>query len=187
MRATPPVTEGGARVQLPSNILMGDGKLTRFIRQNNPHTLLRIRTSDSTAARFVVFRREPSMNKPLDPGSLPLLDAGRFAADAESSFTLPASWYFDPAIYRAEHEAIFYRSWIYQCHVSDVPGPGDYHVGRVADQSIFVICDREGVLHAFYNVCSHRAHPLLRGQGNASLIVCPYHQWCYQSDGCFRG
>jgi len=124
------------------------------------------------------------MNKPF---GLSAMDAGRFTPEAEKSFTLPASWYTDPAVYRAEHEAIFYRTWIYQCHVSDVAKPGDYHVGRVADQSIFIIRDKEGVLHAFYNVCSHRAHPLLRGQGNTSLIVCPYHQWCYQSDGCFRG
>jgi choline monooxygenase len=42
-------------------------------------------------------------------------------------------------------------------------------------------------LRAFYNVCSHRAHPLLEGAGNIRLIVCPYHQWCYRADGCFRG
>jgi choline monooxygenase len=42
-------------------------------------------------------------------------------------------------------------------------------------------------LRAFYNVCSHRAHPLLAGSGNARPIVCPYHQWCYRSDGRFQG
>ena len=85
-----------------------------------------------------------------------------------------------------EHDAIFYKTWWYQCHKSDVPSPGDYFCGSVADQSIIIIRDHENTLHAFYNVCSHRAHPLLTGQGNAHLIVCPYHQWCYQSDGRFR-
>jgi hypothetical protein len=79
------------------------------------------------------------MNKPF---GLPAMDAGRFTPEAEKSFTLPAFWYTDPAIYRAEHEAIFYRTWIYQCHVSDVAKSGDYHVGRVADQSIFIIRDK---------------------------------------------
>ena len=127
------------------------------------------------------------MNKPFNLDAFPALDPGRFAADASKSFTLPASWYFDPAVYHAEHEAIFYRSWIYQCHVSDVPNPYDYYVGRVADQSIFIIRASDGSLHAYYNVCSHRAHPLLNGEGNAKLIVCPYHQWCYQPNGKFRG
>ncbi len=115
------------------------------------------------------------------------LDPGGFDPVAENSLTLPASWYFDPEIYRLEHEAIFYRNWWYQCHVGDVAEPGDYYAGSVADQAVFIIRDQAGELHAFYNVCSHRAHPLLEGQGNTSLIVCPYHQWCYRADGCFHG
>ncbi len=116
-----------------------------------------------------------------------LLDAGRFHPVAEDSFTLPARWYFEPEIYRLEHEAIFYRNWWYQCHASDIPIPGDFYTGSVMDQELFVIRGQDGEIRAFYNVCSHRAHPLLQGQGNTKLIVCPYHQWCYQRDGKFRG
>ncbi|MEX0808594.1 MAG: aromatic ring-hydroxylating dioxygenase subunit alpha [Dongiaceae bacterium] len=114
-------------------------------------------------------------------------DAGRFAPVAEDSWTLPADWYFDPAVYAAERAAIFYQNWIYQCHVSQVAKPGDYYVGMVADQSVFIMRDGDGALRAFYNVCSHRAHPLLEGIGNSRLIVCPYHQWCYETNGNFRG
>ncbi|MDH3740472.1 MAG: Rieske (2Fe-2S) protein [Hyphomicrobiales bacterium] len=114
--------------------------------------------------------------------------AGRFNPDsAEASWTLPAEWYFDPAIFAREREAIFYRTWVYQCAANELPEPGDYYCGSVADQEIFIVRGGDGILRAFYNVCSHRAHPLLEGQGNARLIVCPYHQWCYQADGCFRG
>ena len=122
--------------------------------------------------------------RPLQPA---LMDVGGFSDTAETSWTLPSPWYFDPAIYALEHERIFYRSWIYQCHVTDVAEPGDFHVGQVADQSIIVMRGQDNVVRAFYNVCSHRAHPLLEGQGNVRVIVCPYHQWCYQPDGCFRG
>jgi choline monooxygenase len=116
------------------------------------------------------------------------LDAGLFDPESpERSWTLPASWYHDPDIYKREHADIFHRSWWYQCHVSDVAKPGDFHCGSVVDQDIFIIRGGDGELRAFYNVCSHRAHPLLEGQGNTKLIVCPYHQWCYQADGCFRG
>lgn len=64
--------------------------------------------------------------------------------------------------------------------------PGDYFCAQIADQSVFVIRDGNDELHAFYNVCSHRAHPLLSGAGNTPLIVCPHHQWYYQTDGCFK-
>ena len=127
------------------------------------------------------------MNEHFDPtfGNRP--DAGLFDPVAEESHTLPAEWYYDPDIYRREHEAIFCRTWSYQCHASDIPEEGDYYAGRIADQDIFLIRGDDGEVRGFYNVCSHRAHPLVEGQGNTRLIVCPYHQWCYQSDGCFRG
>ncbi|MEZ5923362.1 MAG: aromatic ring-hydroxylating dioxygenase subunit alpha [Hyphomicrobiaceae bacterium] len=128
------------------------------------------------------------MNRHVLPARPASLDAGRFDPESpERSWTLPAEWYYDPDIYRREHAAIFHRSWWYQGHVSDVPSPGDYLTGSVAEQELFIIRGQDGELRAFYNVCSHRAHPLLEGSGNAKLIVCPYHQWCYQSDGCFRG
>jgi len=127
------------------------------------------------------------MNERFDPKPETPLDAGLFDSVAENSWTLPADWYYDPEIYRREHEAIFYRTWWYQCHTSDIPNPGDYCTGQIADQGIFIMRGDDGVVRAFYNVCSHRAHPLLEGAGNTKLIVCPYHQWCYQPDGCFRG
>ncbi len=114
-------------------------------------------------------------------------DSCRFHDQAEKSWTLPSHWYYQPEIYQKEHEAIFYRTWWYQCHVSDVTEPGDYFTGSVADQGIFIIRGQDNELRAFYNVCSHRAHPLLEDSGKTSLIVCPYHQWCYQTDGRFRG
>jgi len=118
----------------------------------------------------------------------PYLDPGRFDPNrAEDSWTLPASWYSGPEVFEREREAIFYRTWLYQCSVHDLPNPGDYYCGSIADQEILIIRGGDGVIRAFYNVCSHRAHPLLDGQGNSKLIVCPYHQWCYQTDGSFRG
>lgn len=124
------------------------------------------------------------MNHPVVPS--PALDAGRFASRAEDSFTLPAEWYHEPEIYRAEHQAIFYRSWWYVGHRSELARSGDYLTAEIVDQRLFVIRGGDGVLRAFHNVCSHRAHPLVEGSGNRKLITCPYHQWCYGSDGRFR-
>lgn len=124
----------------------------------------------------------------MDGTARPSFDPGRFDRQAENSWTLPSEWYFSPEIYRAEHEAIFYRGWWYQCHETDLPAPGDYYAGTVVDQGVLLVRGADGQVRGFYNVCSHRAHPLAEpGCGHAKLIVCPYHQWCYATDGRFRG
>ena len=93
------------------------------------------------------------------PGlKLPLTD------DPQRSFTLPSSWYTDPAIYELEKELIFYRTWQFVCHVSEVPEAGDYATLRICDQNVFVMRGEDGKLSAFYNVCRHRAHELLDGK-----------------------
>jgi len=116
------------------------------------------------------------------------LEPGRFDPEnAEASWTLPASWYRAETIFELEREEIFYRTWQYQCAANDLKNAGDFYCGSVGDQEIFIVRARDGELRAFYNVCSHRAHPLLEGSGNTPLIVCPYHQWCYRTDGRFQG
>jgi choline monooxygenase len=112
--------------------------------------------------------------------------AGRFDPDPEKSYTLPASYYTDPSVYEREKRTIFYRSWNFACHTSQVAEPGAYVTVKVADQSIIVMRSEKGELGAFFNVCSHRAHELLKGCGKTKLITCPYHAWTYHNDGRLR-
>lgn len=112
--------------------------------------------------------------------------AGRFNRDPERSYTLPAHYYYDPDIYRRELEQIFFKSWNFVCHAEQVREPGAYTTVRIGDQGIIVMRGADKVLRAFYNVCSHRAHELLKGCGKAKLITCPYHAWTYHNDGRLR-
>ena len=120
--------------------------------------------------------------------TLPAVDLP-ITEDAQSSFTLPSSWYTDPAIYEREKEAIFYRTWQYVGHKGFFENPGDYMTVRICDQNLFVMMGGDGELRAFYNVCRHRAHELLpQGTGNVkSVIVCPYHAWTFEREGALRG
>ena len=70
----------------------------------------------------------------------------RFESDAGSSYTLPGRFYFDPEIYEAEKEAIFYRRWQYAGHLSQLGTPGDYVTRDVADESVIVLRDEAGAL-----------------------------------------
>ena len=51
-----------------------------------------------------------------------------------------------------------------------------------------MVRDGEGVLRAFYNVCRHRAAPVVtEASGKASRLRCRYHGWTYDLAGCLRG
>ncbi|MCB1379254.1 MAG: Rieske 2Fe-2S domain-containing protein [Alphaproteobacteria bacterium] len=112
-----------------------------------------------------------------------------FTNDAAQSYTPDAAFYFDQSLYQGELAAIFHRNWLYFCHQSQIPRPGDYVAADIAGQSIYVIRDKSGAVYGFFNVCQHRAHQLLTpGSGNIrNTIRCPYHSWTYDLDGSLRG
>lgn len=114
----------------------------------------------------------------------PVGERGAFEADAERSFTLPSRYYHDPDIHRRELTRIFHRSWCYVGHAGQLARPGDFRVDRIADQCIFLVRVDGGAIKAYFNVCQHRGHRLLDGDGNTGKkIVCPYHAWSYRLDG----
>ena len=117
-------------------------------------------------------------------------DAAEFAgigrgydASPSRSLSLRAEAYTAPQWFRADQDAILARSWQWVCHVEKLRDPGAYLACEVAGRPIAIVRDQQGELRAFYNVCKHRAHELLRGQGTTSRIMCPYHAWVYRLDG----
>jgi carnitine monooxygenase subunit len=99
---------------------------------------------------------------------------------------LPGRYYTDPAIFEEEKRKIFYRTWQCLGHVSMLPDKGSYFTASIVDQDVAVIRGDDGEVRAFFNVCRHRGHPLLKGSGVARRIVCPYHAWTYDSAGQLR-
>ena len=97
--------------------------------------------------------------------------------------TIPSRYYTDPEYYRIEKGKIFYCTWQFVCHETDIAEPGAYRTVQIADESIVVLRDHDGHIRAFYNVCRHRAHRIVEGSGNCSRLVCPYHAWVYNLDG----
>lgn len=100
---------------------------------------------------------------------------------------LDARYYTDPEMYRRECRGLFGSTWHFAGHASALERAGDYFAFDIAGESLFCIRDRAGGIRAFYNVCQHRAHELVRGNGNCRFIVCPYHAWTYELDGSLRG
>ncbi|MGD9742689.1 MAG: aromatic ring-hydroxylating dioxygenase subunit alpha [Dongiaceae bacterium] len=106
--------------------------------------------------------------------------------DPARSFTLPSRYYTDPEIFHREGDAVFFRSWLYVGHVGDLPRPGSYLTFNILNQSVFIARGKDMTLRAFYNVCQHRAHELVKGAGEAKVITCPYHAWSYHLTGELR-
>ncbi|MEM9625570.1 MAG: ring-hydroxylating oxygenase subunit alpha [Pseudomonadota bacterium] len=101
----------------------------------------------------------------------------------ERSLSLCAEAYTDSAWLAYERDAIFSKSWQWVCHVEKLRKPGAYVTTEIAGRPICVVRDKSGTLRAFYNVCKHRAHELLRGEGRTAVILCPYHAWSYNLEG----
>jgi phenylpropionate dioxygenase-like ring-hydroxylating dioxygenase large terminal subunit len=113
-----------------------------------------------------------------------MLERIDICSNPDIAYTMPGSYYTDPQIFRMETERIFARSWIAVLGSSDVRTPNTYATATVADDEIMVVRGSDKVLRAFYNVCPHRAHQLLKGCGAArNTIACPYHAWVFGLDG----
>jgi choline monooxygenase len=108
------------------------------------------------------------------------------APEAAASWTLPGNAYTDPAVFALERLAIQFKSWHYAGNMQDLASPGSYLTARILDQSVIIMRDKDAAIRGFYNVCQHRAHELLEGSGQVSVISCPYHAWSYGTDGRFR-
>lgn len=108
----------------------------------------------------------------------------RFDSRPQHSYSLPARVYIQPDYFKFEQEAIFHKSWQYVCQAEQLRKPGDYIAFDIQGQPIVAMRDKAGELRAFYNVCRHRGHELIKGQGsNLQSLVCPYHAWSYHLDG----
>ena len=105
---------------------------------------------------------------------------------ATRSSSIHSDSYRDNRFLTIEREQVFHRTWQFVCHEEKLRQPGSYVTASLQGQSIFVARDTEGSLQAFYNVCQHRGHELLQGEGITSTITCPYHAWVYDLNGSLR-
>ncbi|MCB0982851.1 MAG: aromatic ring-hydroxylating dioxygenase subunit alpha, partial [Ilumatobacter sp.] len=98
--------------------------------------------------------------------------------------TLPSRWYNDPEIWQRERWPVFGSNWIHVAYDHQLRNPGDYVTENLAGWPIFIRRNEDGSLRAFYNLCPHRAGPLVfEGEGCTKNLICKYHGWAFNSDG----
>jgi Rieske 2Fe-2S family protein len=76
------------------------------------------------------------------------------------------------------------RGWLFAGHSCELRNPGDWLTLQLDTDSIIVIRSEDGAVRALHNVCRHRGSQLVApGRGSSKRIVCPYHQWTYDTSG----
>lgn len=104
----------------------------------------------------------------------------------ERSLSLPPSCYYEQRFLDIERNEIFFKSWQFLCHSERLREAGCYVSGNILGRSVIAVRGQDEVVRAFYNVCRHRGHQLVRLDGQARAITCPYHAWAYNLDGSLR-
>ncbi|WP_028999626.1 aromatic ring-hydroxylating dioxygenase subunit alpha [Azohydromonas australica] len=98
--------------------------------------------------------------------------------------SLPAGLYTRQDVFEADLKVFFQSHWILAGLECEIPEPGDTQVLDIGTSSVILLRDDDMQVRAFHNVCRHRGARILNaGQGVVSKLVCPYHQWTYETSG----
>jgi len=117
------------------------------------------------------------------------LDAllGRLETEIQQGL-VPVDIFSDPAVFEAELDRIFAKSWVFLGFESEIPNAGDFMQRRIGRDSVIVTRDRNGEIHVMANFCRHRGTKLCQTDiGNASHFRCPYHGWVFKNNGDWIG
>src|SRR5829696_862867 len=107
----------------------------------------------------------------------------------EGARTLPARYYTDPALLKAELDGLFATMWFYAGRSEEAGRAGQYFVRELNGHNIVVTRNAAGDVRAFHNICRHRGTRICeKATGQfAGSIQCPYHAWTYDLDGMLIG
>lgn len=105
-------------------------------------------------------------------------------AAQRSGMSLSRPFYTDPAIFEADLDRIWHKAWIFGASVAELSKAGAYVTLQLGKYPVVIVRGADGEIRAFHNVCRHRGQRLCpKASGNTVKLVCPYHQWTYETDG----
>jgi len=92
--------------------------------------------------------------------------------------------YLDEQVFRDELERIFYTTWVYVGHESEVRQIGDFKTTHIGLQPVIVSRHDDNAIYVMLNRCTHRAATVCQEQsGNTRVFRCGYHGWLFRRNG----
>src|SRR3954466_10564810 len=80
--------------------------------------------------------------------------------------------FFDEDIYQLELEQIFARAWLFMCHESQIPNPGDFFMNFMGEDRVICLRDNEDGFQVLVNSCRHRGNAVCRAEeGHATSFM----------------
>lgn len=110
------------------------------------------------------------------------LDAVRRPLDQANG--LPNAHYIDANVFDEERTAVLAAGWSGLAVGADVPEVGDAVPLTFLGMPLLIVRDRAARVRVFQNICRHRGMILVDAPRKIEgAIRCPYHSWCYSTDG----
>jgi Rieske 2Fe-2S family protein len=101
-----------------------------------------------------------------------------------SGWSLAQQFYTDPKMHAADLTHIWYQEWIFAASAAELPKAGSYVTLQLGSYPVVIVRGNDGQVRAFHNSCRHRGSRICsKTSGQAVKLVCPYHQWTYETDG----
>ena len=92
--------------------------------------------------------------------------------------------YTSEKVFEHEKKNIFFKTWHFACHESEVISKYDYRTLSFIGQPLIIIRGSDNKVRCFINVCSHRGAKIIHSpSGNAKKLTCFYHLWSYDDKG----
>lgn len=98
---------------------------------------------------------------------------------------IPGERYTSREFFAKEWEGMWTKVWLLLGREAELPNPGDWQMEPVGAEEILMVRQKDRTVKAFYNVCQHRANPLVSEPKGTikQRFVCKYHSWAYLPDG----
>ncbi len=115
------------------------------------------------------------------------LVAARETSRAATPMTNGGSAYIDLDRFEAEKSELFLNSPLLAGFSRDLPEPGDKMLFDDAGPSILITRSLDRTVHAFLNMCPHRAAQIVTECRGSRLMTCPFHGWTFDLEGKLVG
>ena len=128
------------------------------------------------------------MNEQVKPADMAMAEgvgaSGLLLEEMVTDRRVHSAVYTDPVIFELELKNIFYRTWVYIGHESEVPKKGDFRLRTIGRQPAIMVRGKDGAVNVMMNRCLHRGAVVAEVEsGNTKFFRCWYHGWTYDTNG----